>query len=106
MEDNQKTSEKGDHERQGTAIDKQTFEVEEGHYDDDNFYVLKAGGYYDPDGYYFDKDGVDEYGGKYDVDGFYAPSLDYEAQYFGTHDIELYADYAEHVYPVIDWLKK
>ncbi len=29
--------------------------------------------FYDPDGYYFDKDGKDEFGGFYDSDGFYHP---------------------------------
>lgn len=29
--------------------------------------------FYDPDGYYFDKEGYDEFGGRYDSKGFYHP---------------------------------
>lgn len=29
--------------------------------------------FYDPDGYYFNKDGYDEFGGRYDAKGFYTP---------------------------------
>ena len=40
------------------------------------------------------------------MDGFYVPSLEYEAEYYGIKDISEYADYQEHVFPVIAWLKK
>ena len=31
----------------------------------DQFYILKNGDYFDPHGYYFDKDGFDQIGGFY-----------------------------------------
>jgi hypothetical protein len=37
-----------------------------GEFDEDGFYILKEGDFYDPLGYYFDKDGFDENGGSYD----------------------------------------
>jgi hypothetical protein len=37
-----------------------------GEFDEDGFYILKGGDFYDPLGYYFDKDGFDENGGSYD----------------------------------------
>ena len=36
----------------------------------DNIFWL---GFYDPDGYFFDKDGLDEFGGYYDEEGIYFP---------------------------------
>lgn len=43
-----------------------------GAYDVDGFYVLKAdGSYYDPLGYFFDKNGFDAVGGTYDAEGYY-----------------------------------
>ena len=30
-------------------------------------------GFFDPDGYFFNEDGFDEFGGYYDNDGFYHP---------------------------------
>jgi hypothetical protein len=38
----------------------------DGDFDADGFYILKEGGFYDPQGYYFDKNGVDAFGGRYD----------------------------------------
>lgn len=46
----------------------------DGTFDEDGFYILKEGDFYDPLGYYFDKDGYDESGGRYDDDGFYIPA--------------------------------
>lgn len=54
-------------------IPKEEFEKEPGKFDDDGFFILEAGGFYDPNGYYFDKDGVDASGGTYDKDGVYLP---------------------------------
>jgi hypothetical protein len=45
----------------------------EGKFDEDDFYILKDGDFYDPLGYYFDKDGFDENGGRYDEQGYYIP---------------------------------
>ena len=53
-------------------------EVEGGEYDDNGFYRLPGGDYYDPDGVYFDKDGKDKYGGFYDKEFNYHPSKEYE----------------------------
>lgn len=52
-------------------LDKAEIETKEGAYDDDSFYILADKSYYDPLGYYFDKDGYDTVGGKYDDAGFY-----------------------------------
>lgn len=43
----------------------------EGHYDNDGFYLLKEGGFYDPLGFHFNKDGFDAQGGRYDDAGIY-----------------------------------
>lgn len=42
-----------------------------GHYDEDEFYILDEGGFYDPAGFYYDKHGVDAIGGFYDSSGVY-----------------------------------
>lgn len=47
------------------------FEKFPGHYDDDGFYILDEGGFYDPAGFYYDKNGVDAIGGFYDSSGVY-----------------------------------
>jgi len=44
-----------------------------GAFDEDGFYILKDGDFYDPLGYYFDKHGFDEHGGRYDDQGYYIP---------------------------------
>jgi hypothetical protein len=43
----------------------------DGKYDDDNFYCLTDGDFFDPFGYYFNKFGMDANGGYYDDDGYY-----------------------------------
>lgn len=43
----------------------------EGKFDADGFYILKGGDYYDPEGFYFNKQGFDEFGGYYDKNGDY-----------------------------------
>jgi hypothetical protein len=52
---------------------KEEIEKQAGKYDEDSFYILDAGGFYDPNGHYFDKDGFDASGGRYDDDGLYVP---------------------------------
>ena len=49
-------------------------ELRPGKYDDDGFYILEEGGFLDPLGVYFDKDGFDVDGGHYDDQGFYVPA--------------------------------
>lgn len=46
-------------------------ESKEGAYDDDGFFLLSDGSFYDPHGFFFDKDGVDVAGGTYDNEGYY-----------------------------------
>ena len=57
---------------------REILEREAGHYDDDGFYILEAGGFYDPHGYHFGKDDLDETGGFYDAEGYYTSPNDFE----------------------------
>ena len=52
-------------------LSKAEIEKLEGEYDQDDFYKLKDGSFYDPLGYYYNKDGIDAVGGYYDEEGFY-----------------------------------
>ena len=54
--------------------------IEGGTYDQDGFYVLKDGSFYDPLGYYFDQDGIDEAGGSYDKEGYYMSPTHFEEE--------------------------
>lgn len=54
-------------------IAKEEIEKQTGKYDEDGFYLLEGGDFFDPNCYYFDKDGVDASGGKYDEEGVYVP---------------------------------
>jgi esterase/lipase superfamily enzyme len=56
-----------------TDVDK----MEGGEYDEHGFYRLPDGDFYDPDGYYFNKDGQDQFGGYYDDDFMYHPAEKY-----------------------------
>jgi hypothetical protein len=56
--------------------------LQTGYYDEDGFYVLEDGSFYDPWGYYFDDHGYDEFGGYYDDDGYYVPGEEYEEEYY------------------------
>lgn len=76
----------------GESTSKETFEQEEGHYDNDGFYILNNGGFYDPWGYHFDKDGYDEYGGYYDDDGYYVPGEQYMQEYYQNYNLGDYHD--------------
>ncbi len=44
-----------------------------GKFDQDQFYILEEGGFYDPTGKYFNKDGKDAKGGYYNDQGVYIP---------------------------------
>lgn len=64
--------------------------MEGGWYDELGFYNLPEGGFYDPDGYLFNKEGYDEFGGYYDERGFYHPGEK------NKHEFEQYAaDYED-----------
>jgi len=52
---------------------KEEIEANEGQFDNDGFYLLKDGDFYDAHGYYFDKEGFDATGGFYDDNGVYVP---------------------------------
>jgi hypothetical protein len=54
-------------------IPKDEIEKQAGKYDEDGFYILEAGDFFDPNGYYFDKEGFDASGGSYDDQGVYVP---------------------------------
>jgi len=52
-------------------LSKEAIEQLKGKYDEDGFYLLDEGGFYDPCGAYFDKDGRDAHYGFYDDSGVY-----------------------------------
>lgn len=54
-------------------IDKPFAETEGGYYDENNFYITANGSFWDPDGVYFNSDGVDKHGGYYDSNLEYHP---------------------------------
>ena len=97
---------------------KEEIEADQGEYDQDGFYILKVdGSYYDPLGYYFDKEGFDAVGGTYDNDGYYIQPLLHEGLYgediedytlddeeneenqLADDDIQRQADMHEHIMP-------
>jgi len=41
-------------------------EANKGYYDEFDFFMMAAGDFYDPNGYYFDEMGYDEYDGYYE----------------------------------------
>lgn len=71
-------------------MSKEQIENLEGSYDDDGFYILADGSFYDPLGYFFDKDGKDAKGGFYNGLGFYIdPSIPQKpARQLGKAQIE------------------
>lgn len=80
--------------KQHTKEEKESFP---GKYDEDGFYILTEGGFFDPEGYKFDKKGYDEIGGFYDEEGQYVSPPGYKDPNAGTfqyddQDLE-YADY-------------
>lgn len=53
-----------------------------GKFDNDGFYLLDQGGFFDDFGYYFNKDGFNEIGGFYDPEkGDYIDPNDFEEDY-------------------------
>ena len=67
---------------------KEKIEEQEGYYDDFGFYILPDGDFYDHNGYYFDKEGYDEFGGYYDGLS-YVPGAEYEEEYYKKYE-EMY----------------
>jgi hypothetical protein len=69
---------------------KEIEEKHEGSYDDDGFYILEDGSFFDPWGYKFSmaEDGYcyDEFGGYYDDYGYYVPGKDHEEAYYDNYE--------------------
>ena len=64
--------------------------------------MLPDGSFYDQNGYYFDKDGYDEFGGYYDDTYFYyVPGPDYAEEYYAKYQ-EIYGNvvYEEEEYAI------
>ena len=58
---------------------KSYIESQKGKYDNDGFYILQDGGFFDDHGYHFDKEGLNEIGGFYDPDsGEYVSPGDFD----------------------------
>merc|ERR1711976_242269 len=53
-------------------------EVQGGYYDDYDFYYTPNGSFWDDNGYYFNRDGIDKHGGYYDDDFVYIPGKDWD----------------------------
>ena len=64
--------------------------LEGGAYDEDGFFMMTDKSYYDPLGYYFDKDGYDTVGGKYDDVGYYIHPPEYAHEAAEGEDLEDY----------------
>ena len=63
-------------------LSKKEIEKLDGKYDEDGFYMLKDGAFYDTYGVFFDKDGYDEVGGFYDEEGYYVkPEIKEEKEF-------------------------
>ena len=54
--------------------------------DENGFYCLGDGSFYDGDGFFFDKDGYDKYGGFYDENCNYVPGEDKAQEYYETYE--------------------
>lgn len=68
----------------------QEIESHQGKYDKDGFYILKDGDFFDPYGYYFDENGLDEVGGFYsDETNEYVKPSEYENQDYEDYYEEL-----------------
>lgn len=53
--------------------DREFKEVSGGRYDDNGFYITPNGSFWDPDGVYFNREGLDKHGGYYDDNFEYHP---------------------------------
>lgn len=71
VESTKPATENPEGDKQIVRLSKEEVEKHEGQYDQDGFYILKDGGFFDPNGYQFDKDGYDCLGGFYDEEGYY-----------------------------------
>lgn len=85
---------------------KEEIESKNGKFDQDGFYMLSGGDFFDPEGYYFNKLGFDEFGGFYDKNGDYLspPGIivaeDGGFAYVGDDDFEEdYDDYYNELNP-------
>ncbi len=97
----------------GTPLTQEEVEKMEGEWDADNFYVLKEGGFVDPYGYLFNKDGIDAWGGRYDEQGYYIPPPEaayqmeeYDEDEEGEWHVDDSAATQEHILPAIKFLKE
>lgn len=88
-------------------FEKEEIDKQDGKYDADGFYILKGGDFFDPEGYYFNNKGYDEFGGYYDKNGEYIgpPNIiladDGAFIYVGDEDFEEndYDDYYNELNP-------
>ena len=62
-----------DQKKESSFIEREWNEETEGEYDEDGFFVTPNGSFWDPDGVYFNKKGLDKHGGYYDDNGVYMP---------------------------------
>lgn len=70
----------------GKPLTRAEIEAKEGKYDEDGFYNLPDKSFYDPAGYFFNKDGYDEFGGYYDNHtGHYVPGSGFEDEYYRNY---------------------
>jgi hypothetical protein len=62
--------------KKSSFIERQWTEDIKGEYDNDGFFITPNGSFWDPDGVYFNREGVDKHGGKYNEEGEYVPGKD------------------------------
>jgi hypothetical protein len=58
-------------------LSKEEILKKDGTFDEDGFFMLKDGSFYDPHGFFFDSDGLDSAGGSYDKEGYYISPAQY-----------------------------
>jgi hypothetical protein len=99
-------------EMRSRPLDPEEIERLTGEYDDHDFYILDAGGFYDPHGHFFDAEGFDEVGGYYDDNDCYVlPKKKDLDDLYGDEDVsdedeDVAAEIDMHVVPVKLWLEK
>lgn len=75
----------------GKPLPREEIEKLKGHYDKEGFYVLEEdGAFYDPNGYYFDAEGYDQFGGYYE-NGYYKPGEEFAEEYYRRYE-EMYGE--------------